>query len=187
MKVIAFVIIGLFLITSCRDESSTESNAVDTYAMEPSDYDEKYLEANNAIDNRDFQGAKKIYLELIELDAERADPYVGLACTYSLLEQNDSAKSLYEKAYVIDDKNLGAIVGLGSIAYLDTEYKLALKYYKDAHQKYPDDASSIWGLAISYEGMGNTKEAIRYAEVIVNEHPDYYLFENAKDFVKQYK
>ncbi len=88
--------------------------------------------------------------------------------TYAgLLEKNNQQKkadSVMQKALAIPNVTATELYTYGRSLLKMKENKKAFDVFKTGYGKYPEDGNAIIGMVRGYAGIGNTKEAIKFAE-----------------------
>ncbi len=111
-------------------------------------------------DNK-VEAAQVLLLELTEDQPELAGPWVNLAYTYLLAEDDVAAQQALQKALSANDKNCDALNQLGVLARRQGDFAGAEAYYKRCIAAQPGYADAYLNLGILYElYMGRLGEAL---------------------------
>lgn len=88
--------------------------------------------------------------------------------TYAgLLEKNNQQKkadSVMQKALAMPNVTAAELYTYGRSLTKMKENKKAFDVFKAGYDKYPEDGNAIIGMVRGYAALGNTKEAIKFAE-----------------------
>ena len=153
-KLITFsVMTGLSLLSvGCAIFGAVKKNEI-----KEQNYSNKILEAEDALQDNDINGAIKIYKEAIALDESSSDAYLGLLDTYAYyydMDQNtdtvsenvDSGAKLgvrYVTKY-IDKVNADVVYEVAIIYYNEIQdYKAAMQYFNQVNDSsnFPDETA----------------------------------------------
>jgi tetratricopeptide (TPR) repeat protein len=116
---------------------------------------------------------QKFVRKLAEINAKLGKIYMDEHVTdEKMLEQNlDKAYRYYSAALENLPNYVPALCGLGSIAYLDREYKDAVSHYQQALAADPTSASVKIELGKAYAALNELKAAGSYLEEAVTSNP----------------
>lgn len=117
------------------------------------------------------------------------DIYALLSRVYFDNHDFEKASDMADKAHRIDRGDSIALSVLGDLSYKKSDYKTALKYYKDAEFNDRKTYSYSEKLAMTYQKLGNDKKAKEiYARILKatsSSYLSYYylgLFDNSKEY-----
>lgn len=120
----------------------------------------EYLQAAEILKiSRGLGSAASTYARAIELDPRRGDAYIGRGNLY--LERNEAIAAIadFDMAVRLDKRSLPGYVGLGHARFSLSNYKKAVKHFKDARSLAPEDPMIHRMLMLSYFKDGNNKQA----------------------------
>jgi len=154
--------------------TAATSTAESTEAAEATDIAEATSQAVAAISDADtlmqaaeaaetagnFSAAADSYSQLITLDAENADYYVGRGWAYYNQQDWDAAKADFEKATDLDANNADAFIGLGNTLADSDDNEGAVRAFARAVALSPDDYEPARGLGWAYRSVNDYENAI---------------------------
>lgn len=103
------------------------------------------------------------------------DVYALMSRVHYDMQDYEKALDTATKAHKLDSNNPVALLVLGDLSFRSSDYKTALKYYRDAEAN--DKMSSICPIKIAqtYEQLGKEKKAIEIYEKVLKTYTDCYL------------
>lgn len=103
------------------------------------------------------------------------DIYAILSRVYYDNTDFEKAKDAATKAFKIDSHNVTALLVLGDLSFRASDYKSALKYYKNAENS--DKTASIIPIkiALTYEQLNKEKKALEIYEKVLKTYNDCYI------------
>ena len=192
---LSLIIAILFLtgIVSCSLSSTNDSQEIKdlpggfTLTEGTSSVVDLYNVATDYVSHSEFAEAEAIYRQIIEIEPENHNGYIGLGS--SLIYQNklSEAQDAYSQALALSPKSTMALIGLGSVAHQNLEYESAIAYYCSAVELNDQLAQAHWGLAITLEDMGRFEEAIEHLEQFLLLASDSQLADLANDRLSSLK
>lgn len=142
----------------------------DTHS-EMASFASKLTEASRLYNNADYEGAEKIYLELIELNKNFVDAYVNLARVYVRLNNLTEAAKYYRKAIEMRPENedyqkeFAALIKRylveGNQLMQRKSYSAALEKFDQAIRLNPKDHMAYYFKAVVYMEEKNLEEALQ--------------------------
>ncbi len=128
---------------------------------------------------RNFKRSLKYNSCFIPAHLELAKAYVGLATTYMQRGSNDtaniyldSAEVVYSKVSQIDSTDSRGWQGLGFIySVVKKDYNKALEYYKKAVSIDPQNGDALYGLAKTYQIIGEKNKADSVYKAAIQRNP----------------
>jgi predicted aspartyl protease/Tfp pilus assembly protein PilF len=138
--------------------------------------DKTHNRADHALRTGDYEGAEKIYRELLNKDPDDVDARLGLS--QALLKQRHIQDAFDHAARVIarDPLSARAHAILGSAVLASGNFRLSVEEFRTALSLKDDEALAIAGLAMVdfYENrLPSCLAGLRRAVAIDNEEPDY--------------
>ncbi|PIZ94830.1 MAG: hypothetical protein COX81_02635 [Candidatus Magasanikbacteria bacterium CG_4_10_14_0_2_um_filter_37_12] len=133
-------------------------------------------EANNAVAQREWQEAEKIYIAIIKRDTKNKEAYKGLADVYFVQEQLDEAKETYKFLLQFDPENESIFIKLAEISEQQDSLEDAVMYYQQAvmiKDNTPDFFVKIHELLLKLNEKDSALEAISQAVELEPDNPKY--------------
>lgn len=133
-----------------------------------------YLKAANLLADRKNDEAIQIYKELCakEKPSDKTFAFLGLGSAYLADGQYKAALASFQNSIRLDGSNVNAIVSIGSTYYSMKRFDSAIVYYQMGKAIDPDNSSSYWGLAISYDMLSNKILARQNAKEFIKREPN---------------
>jgi tetratricopeptide (TPR) repeat protein len=180
MKKLFLILSLIVLVVSCKGKTASKrtneigdnNNGVVSYPERPSDFYEDYEKAGDLLAKNKIPEAIKAYEELLNKESKKDLAYTGLGACYNLSNNCPLAIIYYKKALAIDSNCISALVGIGSAYYALEIFDTAIMYYNKAKVKNNKIAEAYWGLAITYDRMGNIKKAKENARRFIELAPE---------------
>jgi len=120
----------------------------------------------------ELEDAIKYYESILNLDEEDVNVLIGLANSYSNLQNAEKAIELYKRVLKIDKKNIVATSMIG-IAYLSIfKPKIAKRWVDKAVKIDPDNINTILVKARYLDSIHKSKDAIKIAKIGIQLHPE---------------
>lgn len=114
-----------------------------------------------------YSQAEAVYRELIELEPDKVNPYVGLGASLNLQSKFEQARQVYLEGLAIAPGSVQAHIGLGSALFRLERYEEAYQQYGLALDLEKNNPEAIWGLSIALEALGRPDEAVPYWQRIL--------------------
>ena len=126
----------------------------------------KYYEAQYYVIKGELDIASDILSKLVYTNNEA---YLSelLGEVYYEVDQFESARKCYDKALLLDQNRVKALIGLGNIYFISGNNKLAENYYQQAVDKFPQNVDALTSLAKLHGYLGNTKKSYEYFQKIL--------------------
>ncbi|MBU4360404.1 tetratricopeptide repeat protein [Patescibacteria group bacterium] len=141
---------------------------------------QKFVQANELTQEEKYSQAEKIYLEIISIDPNNEEAYLGLAKIYSKQKDFEHAKELYDHILKKDKKSSHAFSGLGNLAAETGNWARAKSnYQKSIELSNKKNAEHFLDLATAEYNLGNPGRAltaVRKASEIEPNNPKYLDF-----------
>ena len=92
----------------------------------------------------------------------RGNLYRLVGDCFTKLGNSKEGRNAYAKALDLDPYQSKAHIGVGTIALLQSNYDAAIITFQKAVQFSPDDEMASLGLGLAFEGLGESKEAMKW-------------------------
>jgi tetratricopeptide (TPR) repeat protein len=117
------------------------------------------------LNQKDFNGAKKIFASLLKSDPKNAAAYYGMGEYYFYTGKADSAKVFYQEGIDANSSYAYNYAGLGKVS-ASTDPTAAADYFKNAIKKAKKDAGPVVAIAKYYYELNprNLVEARKYTD-----------------------
>lgn len=187
-KVILLLVV--FLLSGCQGEARFNNSELENvpgayaYSEGESKYVNLYQRAAQHLGSNEFADAEEVYRELIQLEPENFNGYIGLGSSLFFQDQYEDAREAYQMAFDLNPNSVQAIIGIGSAYSASGQYELAVDAYRTAIDIDPDEVNAHWGLAIVMDKEGYSKdEIIVHLEKIIKIDPKSALAVEARDWI----
>ncbi len=116
-------------------------------------------------------------LQMVAINKKKAPKEVYALLSRAYFDTNDFEKALdnAQKANKLDSSNVMALEVLGDLCCRQNDYKVALKYYKNASEKNKKNSTTLTKVAQIYQKMGATKKATEIYTKILKTYSNCYL------------
>jgi tetratricopeptide (TPR) repeat protein len=126
-----------------------------------------FQKARLAIEQRDWQTAKMMYLQALGLKSDLPDVHYGLATVYFQLRELTSAAHHFKEVTRLDPQRVGAYVNLGAVLNLLDQVDEAIVALRRAIQLDGKRVEGYYNLGLVYRRKGQTDLAIQaYREAL---------------------
>ena len=155
---------------------SRKINSLEQYVLYKSqkDYSEKmyHLGYYYYYENENAKALRTLQSSLTTKKKHNKEVYAILSRVYYDMQEYEKAQDTAMKAYKLDSGNPVVLLVLGDLSFRTSDYKTALKYYKDAESK--DKTSSICSVKVAqtYEQLDKNKKAVEVYEKILKTYSD---------------
>ena len=137
-----------------------------------SKYSDKYRKGNILLHEKKYDEAISIFKQLADIPEETELSMISLGTSYSLKGETKIAEKCYARSLELNDKNYNALLGMANINYKSQQYAVAATYYLKAKGIMPELPDVYWGLACTYNLLGEKKLASDNAKIFVRMVPD---------------
>ncbi len=181
----------LLFISSCSFHKSrleifnNEYSGPYQYSEVLTAYPELYINASDHIDRKNYKKAESIYREIISMEANIVDGYVGLATSLSLQNREVEAVEVYKDALKIASESVEAYIGLGSAFYALEMYEDSLQSYTSALSIDDNNPHGHWGKALALVKTKRYEEAIEHLNIVLDLVPNSPLAEQAERLLQE--
>src|SRR5262245_2896280 len=125
------------------------------------------LRARQAIQERDWQQAKQVYLQALGLKSDLPDVHYGLATIYFQLRELTSAAHHFREVTRLDPLRAGAFVNLGAVLNLLDQHDDSIAALRRGLQLDPSRAGAYYNLGVVYKRKSELDLAVQaYREAI---------------------
>lgn len=94
------------------------------------------------------------------------------AINYYKSKEYERAKNEFKSVLRNDSKNEEALQYLGTIAWLDSDFEIALTYYLQVVEISPNTVNALYNLGITYQKLGKLDDAIEFIEKAIKVNPN---------------
>jgi tetratricopeptide (TPR) repeat protein len=122
--------------------------------------------------NGDYDGAARLYLELIEVFPKISDYYFELGVQFARMERRCAAIEAFRQTLEIKPDHSDALVALGAQYFFYNCYPLSFEMYSRAAAAAPKDPNAWLGLARSEQLLNNPREADIHFRQALNLDPE---------------
>ena len=130
--------------------------------------------------------AEAIFQELVELEPDNSNGYIGLGTSLSLGGKLESAVDAYQTALKLSPNSTDALIGLGSAFLMMADYSKAEDCYTQALIFVPGNPNAHWGLALALDYQGRVAEAKEHLEWILENEPNSSLSDYAREKILEF-
>ncbi len=125
------------------------------------------------IHKKDYSGAEKLLLNLIEKNPENIvlQKYSGIV--YFQLKKYDKASEYFKKLLSLNEDDAEINYNLGVCCQYSDKNEEALKYYKKTIEIKPENIEALNNLGLIYGGLRDIVEAEKYYLLALKYNPDY--------------
>jgi tetratricopeptide (TPR) repeat protein len=129
--------------------------------------------------------AVEYYKNAIKINPKSIEALYSLAKYYQDTEAFEKSIEAYNNLLKVESKSMNTYYNLGVIHLINLKkYNEAVNYFTTAAQINPKYVQAYYGRALSYQALGNKKQALTDFEACVNINPQ---FEPAVEELKKYK
>lgn len=118
------------------------------------------------------------YKKALELDAEHADAYRGLALAYDQLGNTEDAEKTYKQAIRLQPSYWAGYNQLGGYYMNQGRIREAIEQYKKVTELIPDSNYGFFNLGVAYYYLDDFQKAIDMFNKTVEIEPDYDVYSN---------
>ena len=160
-------------VNQSREVLDEQGNVVgQVYDASQSPYRDRYLKAASLLNGRDYATAESAYRELVKLEPDNSDAYIGLAGAQLGRFNLAAARENYAKALSLQPMKPEALYGAGAVEQTAGNLQAAKAYYQQALSVSPDQSLSHFGMAITCDELGDQQLANYHAKRFLELSPD---------------
>jgi tetratricopeptide (TPR) repeat protein len=134
----------------------------------------------------DFKTAIKFINDALRIDENYRDAYVLKGSVYKTVGNFDLALSSYQTAVQLDPDYFIGHLNTGWLLTDMKNHKLALEYYENAHELKPENLNAQYGIAKSYQDMGEFDKALAEYNILEDLDSSFYITYFNQGYIKQY-
>ncbi|MDY0028827.1 MAG: tetratricopeptide repeat protein [Pseudobdellovibrionaceae bacterium] len=146
-----------------KASTSSKSSKSTPIQIETTSLDSKVIAADRALKLGRIDSAKEMFEELYNMNPREPRVLMGRAIIYQKTGENARAISTYEELLAISPNNAEAVINLAGLIRSE-QPAVALSRLLELRQKFPDNATIVAQLAISYADSGNLDDALNYLD-----------------------
>lgn len=132
----------------------------------------RYHDAAKLLATGENAHAERIYRELVDLEPNSPDAYIGLAGAQLRQRDIDGARNNYAAALELDHTNSQALYGAGAVERMARNPQKAKMYYQKSLLQSPDHVLSHYGMAKVCTELGEKLTAKKHAKRFLELSPD---------------
>ncbi len=118
------------------------------------------LDAQTAIDGRDFERARSLLERLASIAPKSAEAQQRLGLVWQLEGKIDQAESSFQHALRLDPEYVGALVGLGEVEAARERWAEALARFEHALEIDPNQSQALFDMGGALERLGRRDDAL---------------------------
>jgi tetratricopeptide (TPR) repeat protein len=118
-----------------------------------------------------YEAAKECYEKAIQLEPDRAEPYVGLGVVALQSGNMESADIAFKVGIRLDKRCAKAWCGLGMVCQISQHFEPAQEHYLRSLEIDADNLTALLGLFQSSCQMGSFSKVIHYLNAYLDMHP----------------
>jgi len=122
---------------------------------------------------KSFQDSISHFKRAITIKPQESNYYFGLGCAYDEFGSVKNAKIAFYDAININPMNIKARIAYAISLTKELEYAQAIEQFLEVLKSIPDNADTLYNLALCYELVGDIERAIKYYKQAIdidNEH-----------------
>ncbi|MBQ8848066.1 MAG: tetratricopeptide repeat protein [Candidatus Gastranaerophilales bacterium] len=120
---------------------------------------------------KSFQDAIAHFKRAISIKPQESRYYFGLGCAYDETGSTKNAKIAFYDAINIDPMNIQARIAYAISLTKELEYAQSIEQFSEVLKYIPDNADTLYNLALAYELVGDIERAIKfYKKAIDNDN-----------------
>lgn len=108
--------------------------------------------------------ADSVYRQIVARHPEEIAGHMGLGSSRFFQGDLQGAEQAYRAALALDSASAHALIGIAGVQYRRDNYAEALVLYRRAAEYAPDSPDAHWGLAVTYDALGQAADAVREFE-----------------------
>lgn len=111
---------------------------------------------------KSFQDAIAHFKRAIAIKPTESNYYFGLGCVYDAMGQSKNAEVAFFDALNINPMNIQARIAYAISLTKELEYAKSIEHFSEVLKYIPNDADTIYNLALAYEMVGDYERAIKF-------------------------
>ena len=124
---------------------------------------------------KSFQDSIAHFKRAISIKPQESMYYFGLGCAYDEMAQTKLAKSAFYDAININPMNTQARIAYAISLTKELEYAQSIEQFNAVLKQIPDNADTLYNLALAYDLVGDSERAIKFYKKAIdidNEHKE---------------
>ncbi|MCH7678764.1 tetratricopeptide repeat protein [candidate division KSB1 bacterium] len=130
-----------------------------------------YNKGIKAQNDRNFKLAENLLKTAILIDPSKREAYNTLAANYIEANQPRQALLIYEKLLKETPDDINLLIATGNLFYIQKRFDDVVKVLKKVLEIEPDHRDAMANLALSYDSLGKTDEALTAYQKAVKANP----------------
>ncbi len=120
---------------------------------------------------KSFQDSIAHFKRAIAIKPQESRYYFGLGCAYDEMGAIKNAKIAFYDAINIDPMNTSARIAYAIMLTKELEYAQSIEQFSEVLKYIPDNADTLYNLALAYELVGDIERAIKYYKKALEVEP----------------
>ena len=130
-----------------------------------------YSKGIKAQNGRDFKLAENLLKTAILIDPSKKEAHNTLAANYLETNQPRQALLIYEKLLKETPNDINLLIATGNLFYIQKRFDDVVRILKKVLEIEPDHRDAMANLALSYDSLGKTDEALTAYQKAVQSNP----------------
>jgi serine/threonine-protein kinase len=178
--------VGLAEVYLRKYHKSKDSNWLDSMSLainklakiDPFNVQISFLSAELAMKKGEYETAKDLYEVSIKQNKKHIKSQIGLAQSYSKMNNFTMAEQVYRSAALLAPNNWKVNVFFGIFYFQNGKYNKALIQFKELTKKSPNNNYGYRNMAASYYSLGDINNAILYTKKAIELKPSSIAYSN---------
>jgi len=120
---------------------------------------------------KSFQDSIAHFKRAISIKPSESQYYFGLGCAYDEMGQTKLAKNAFYDAVNINPTNVKARIAYALALTKELEYAQSIEQFNVALKYVPDNADTLYNLALAYDLVGDVERAIKFYKTALDCEP----------------
>jgi len=120
---------------------------------------------------KSFQDSIAHFKRAIAIKPSESQYYFGLGCAYDEMGQTKLAKNAFYDALNINPANVKARIAYALALTKELEYAQSIEQFNTALKYVPNNADTLYNLALAYELVGDIERAIKFYKSALDNEP----------------
>ena len=117
---------------------------------------------------KSFQDAISHFKRAISIKPQESNYYFGLGCAYDEFGSTKNAKIAFYDAININPMNIKARIAYAIMLTKELEYAQAIEQFGEVLKYIPDNADTLYNMALCYEHINDIERAIKYYKLAID-------------------
>ncbi len=122
---------------------------------------------------KSIQDAISHFKHAISIKPQESRYYYALGCAYDEMDSIKSAKNAFYDAINIDPMNIQARIAYAISLTKELEYAQSINQFLEVLKYIPDNADTLYNVALAYELIGDIERAIKYYKEAIDKQPNH--------------